>query len=274
MRTTFLFLSLVAAIAIACDSDGSMSAAVGSANGLLDDESSPDTGEELDYDVEPGDGERLPLQVEWLTDGADTAAASMLLFQVVNTTAAIQEVSVAVVATCPLGEAELPLGDTVLGPGDVVSYDVHADELPIRSTSFMTSVSVKLTRTLNMIDHPVQVSRQYPGPLYRHEPGFEDARVFSTAKLAEDLAGVLLPEQATSPAATAADLAEAVLGQKADGSGGWIDLKPSSKPGMVAYDGSGNVIGVVTGCSVGTGDASGEGAIVTPEPEETEVADE
>jgi hypothetical protein len=274
MRTTFLFLSLVAAITIACDSDGAKSAAVGSANGLLDDESSPDTGEEIDYDVEPGDGERLPLQVEWITDGDDTAATSMILFQVVNTTDRVQEISVALVGICPLGEAELQLGDTVLGPGDVVSYDVHSDELPIRSTAFLTKLSVKLTRTTNMIDHPEQVSRQYSGPLYRHESGFESARAFSSAKLSDELDGVLMLTQTPSEDATVTNLADTELGEMADGEGGWVALKPSSKPGMVAYDGSGNVIGVVTGYSVGTGDASGEGAIVTPEPEETEVADE
>jgi hypothetical protein len=281
MRKTTLFLSLITAGALfasGCDPGGATTAIGGNANGLLDDEAEAVTESAADTTADAGTMECFepdeipPLSVTW-TDSAETAYSASVSFQVTNTTGETLAFSVALYATSLAGSAEKPVGDGTLGPGETASYSIPANELPMRSSTVVGTLSVRIRRTVSMPGGPREVMSDLADRYYLHTEGFESVRAYSEAALREERDGVIasLPTPASETAeSTAAD----VVGDAWDGAG-YAD-KAKGESGLFLRDKDGNVYGIITEMRFGSGPST-EPTEPSPDEgdiEETEVSDE
>lgn len=284
-QSLVLFLFTTGAIvASGCEPDGGKVALVGDTSALVGDEAADEsTSETTEAAPKTNDSEIAPYPVLAIwSDGAELTAQADLSFELTNITSDENlALIVSVESRSLIGDAGKPLGDLSLEPGESASFSLAANELPVLSDIVISQMAVGIRQT-----DPATgwVGKMHLESLrfYRHEAGLGSLRAYTSESLASELDGVLyqsdLPPTETSDSA----LESETLGYVADASG---EPQPVAlaDTGLVSHDAEGSVDGVTTGCRIGVGDASGEGATTAPEEDPTmdgpaeheeEVADE
>jgi hypothetical protein len=265
MRKRSVILSLVAAgalVASGCEPDAK-TAPVGNASALVGEEEAAKAVAD-DSETDP-----FPLRVEW-TDGAESGPQSKLSFTLENATEdRTLDFSVSVVAQSALGDGELALGALTLAPGESAELGLAADELPVRSDVVVSQISVGIRWAYEAAAEVARPPHLRATRFYRHEPGLSSLRAYTAASFASELGGVLYDVTGKDGSETIGEVANAE---------GEAELASASSINFAAHDEDGKVIGVIERLVIGAGDASGEGAIVTPDEEaaeeEMEVGDE
>jgi len=291
MHRTILVFAMIAAGALltsGCDPGGAKSATGVSANGLVTDETTADTEtaepteataeiddtataeEEVEDESTPA-----PLVVTW-TDSADTAAATALSFTVANAADVELSFEVAVVARSLVGEARKEIGESTLGSGEIATFSIDAQDLPVRSSAVVGQVFVELTREIARWNGAIVSSRLLAGRLVRHDAGYGSVRAFTQETLQSELGSTLWSTAATadalsSPSAVAAFESE-VLGDVSDGAGGYdLVTQGAAANDLVVRNEEGTVVGFVSAVrEIAMTPAAAE----TASAEDMEVSDE
>jgi len=244
MSRTILIFALIATgalCALGCDSGGAKSANGVSANGLGGDTdagteaatteeatTSSDTAPVVETIAPPDEGPPVELEVTW-TDAADTEAVSKLAFTVKNVSDAELSFTVFVDADGIVGKAKKDVGSATLAVGESAEFEINASQIPVRSHVAVNELSVKLVHTVATPYGTQDVTESFATRMYRHISGYGTVRTYTSETLESELGGFILPAPAAkglgkAAVVTAETVAAEVIGEIADGAGGFNDV--------------------------------------------------
>ena len=200
-----------------------------------------------DQNIHDGDeAAPSPLRVEW-TDDAEMGPRTSLSFSITNTMAATLSFSVSIAAESAIGSAVRPIGEVTLGSGESKSYTVQAKDLPVRSTVAISSVSVRITRSVVGATSVMDVVEDLATRFVKHEAGYGRARAFNEEMLRAEHGGVLVSARPKGSVATAGaeEVGEVWRGKA-------FAKRTRKDSDLLVRDESGNVCGVVTQMAIGS----------------------
>ncbi|MCK9458047.1 MAG: hypothetical protein M0R80_00010 [Proteobacteria bacterium] len=234
------FLVIEAAIlASSCErSDTPPIAIVGSASALYDDESVGEIETPLDAKEDPPPH---PIEVEW-TDGAASTDSPSVSFSLTNTTNAAIEYAVSLYSRSLVGEAERPIGEGEIWPGEGDSYVLNASELPVVSDKVVGSLSVRIRRIEALPGGERAVVEDRATRFIVHSDGYSTVRAFDENKLREERDGVLV----SLPLPKSGDVGSTehdVVGEVWNGAG--FTEKAKEDSGLLLRDEGGDVYAVI-----------------------------